>query len=222
MDKTDSELVRLALGGPGPEAPRAFEELVRRWQDPLFRTVRRRIHDHHEAEDLTFEAFTEAWINLRKFKQDAQFRPWLFGIAWNLMRSWHRERKMKLVPTPVEQALLDAHPVIEDPAIRLDLAEALALVPESTLQILREKFHDHLTYRELEEKHGISMATLHKHIAAGCDHIEAILRTRGLLDRFTGRPDGGPPGDGPHRGPNGNGGGGGGGDAGPGGAESHG
>lgn len=183
VEETDEELVRKALQGARPEAEAAFAVLVDRWKAPLFGFVRSRVRQAEEAEGLAFDAFFEAWKSLPSLQ--GPFRPWLFGIAWNLVRGHVGDRAMNLAPTPVEQALLDAQPVLDDPSVRLDLAEVLALLPPESLRQIRDKFLLGLTYREMEEKYGIPASTLREHICETCDRLEGILQKRGLLEHFT-------------------------------------
>jgi RNA polymerase sigma-70 factor (ECF subfamily) len=178
----DQELVRAALQGAEPEAQRAFAALVDRWKGPLYRFLQRRLHHAEDAEDLTFRAMFEAWRSLGSLR--GEFRPWLFGIGWNLLAKHYAGKGVRLEPSPIDQALMESQPVMEDASARLDLREALGLLPPETLRLLREKFEAGLSYRELEKKEGIPASTLRERLTAACDRLEEILRKRGYWERF--------------------------------------
>src|SRR5690606_26066167 len=72
----DAALVTAARAG----SDAAFARLVARHQGAL-RAFLRRIAGPAAA-DLAQEAFVAAWTSLRRLKDPAGFRPWLFGIAW--------------------------------------------------------------------------------------------------------------------------------------------
>lgn len=189
MGKEDRELVRAAQQGAGPEAETAFADLVDRWKVPLFRFLYARLRQAADADALAFEAFFEAWKSLPSLR--GEFRPWLFGIAWNVLAGHFRKKGMKVQPTPVEQALLEQQEVLDDPAARIDLREAVGLLPPAVLRLLREKFEEGKSYRELEDLHGIAASTLRDHMTQALDRLEAILKQKGYLERFRRRDPGG-------------------------------
>jgi RNA polymerase sigma-70 factor, ECF subfamily len=75
----DQPLVRAALGGD----LRAFEQLVERHRDVVFRVVARLVADDGEAEDLTQDTFLRAFHRLERYRGVAPFRSWLLRIAHN-------------------------------------------------------------------------------------------------------------------------------------------
>lgn len=77
-DSSDSALVNRTLRGD----IRAFEGLVERHQDVVFR-VAARIVGPEEAADVSQDAFLRAFHRLSSFKGDAPFRSWLLQITHN-------------------------------------------------------------------------------------------------------------------------------------------
>jgi RNA polymerase sigma-70 factor, ECF subfamily len=75
----DQPLVRAALAGD----LRAFERLVERHRDVVFRVIARLLDDDAEAEDLTQDTFLRAFHRLERYRGDAPFRSWLLRIAHN-------------------------------------------------------------------------------------------------------------------------------------------
>lgn len=65
----------------------AFENIVRRWQNPLINLAYRFCRDRGRAEDLAQEAFLRAYRALGQWRKDAAFSTWLFALATNLYRS---------------------------------------------------------------------------------------------------------------------------------------
>ncbi|MFC8038158.1 RNA polymerase sigma factor [Paenarthrobacter sp. NPDC057355] len=82
---TDNDIIRRCR-----ESPEAFGELYDRHAPIIYRYAARRAGDF-VAEDVTSETFLVAWQQLGSYdhaREDA--RPWLFGIATNLLRHHHR------------------------------------------------------------------------------------------------------------------------------------
>jgi len=70
---------------------RAFEVLVKRYQDRVFNATYRFCGNYQDACELTQETFLRAMRGIAGFRGDAKFYTWLFRIALNLTRS-HRRR----------------------------------------------------------------------------------------------------------------------------------
>lgn len=61
----------------------AFELLMRRYNQRLFRVARGIVADDHEAEDVVQETYVRAYERLSQFEGRAQFSTWLTRIAVN-------------------------------------------------------------------------------------------------------------------------------------------
>lgn len=80
---TDQELVKQTLAGD----LRAFETIVERHQQAVYRTLYRLLRNKQEAEDIAQETFLRCYRHLARFDQDRPFAPWLYRIATNLALS---------------------------------------------------------------------------------------------------------------------------------------
>lgn len=79
---TDDCLVAAAQSGDRE----AFEQLVRRHQGPIYGFLRARTLEPADAEDLCQEVFIRCYSASATFESPAKVRPWLFGIARNVLR----------------------------------------------------------------------------------------------------------------------------------------
>src|SRR5262245_9262630 len=75
----DEDVVRQVLAGNTS----AFELLMRRYNERLYRAARAITRDDREAEDVMQQAYVNAFSNLRQFKGRAQFATWLTRITVN-------------------------------------------------------------------------------------------------------------------------------------------
>src|ERR671938_2167354 len=90
--RTDAEL--LAAARTDPQAFREFYERYAVWMRSWFQ---RQTGSETAALDLTAETFAQAWRMLRRFKDmaDGSGAPWLFGIARNLLRQYHKHNRIE-------------------------------------------------------------------------------------------------------------------------------
>lgn len=75
----DTSLVNEARAG----SRAAFDELVRRHERRIFRTVQGITRNEEDSEDVLQEAFTQAYTHLHNFQGEARFSTWLTRIAIN-------------------------------------------------------------------------------------------------------------------------------------------
>ena len=71
----------------------AFDQLVELFQEPIFRMVYYRTGSNMDAEDLTQDIFMKAFRSLHTLKDKTRFRSWLFTIAVNRVRDFHKKKR---------------------------------------------------------------------------------------------------------------------------------
>ena len=136
MTWTDEELVAKTIGGDAD----SFNELIHRWERPIYALAYRQIGREEDARDVCQEAFLRAYRALNGFRGQAKFSSWLYRIALNLCRDWmRRERRTPVVQAPEDMDLMDLAAArepsesIEDRVARHDLTRAveraMALLP---------------------------------------------------------------------------------------------
>jgi len=109
----DRILVRRSLKGDS----RAFELLVKKYQQPIFNYFSRLLQERELSLDFSQEVFLRAYAALHTYKEKYQFSTWLFRIASNLLIDHWRKKKLPL-------ASIDSEPEDEDrPRIQLPDSE---------------------------------------------------------------------------------------------------
>ncbi|MBC8103994.1 MAG: sigma-70 family RNA polymerase sigma factor [Cytophagales bacterium] len=83
----DALLVRQHLSGDA----KAFEQLFRRYQTPIFNLVTRMVRGE-DAYDLTQDVFLKALRSLKSFRGEAKFSTWLFTIARHTCLNYIRHK----------------------------------------------------------------------------------------------------------------------------------
>jgi RNA polymerase sigma-70 factor, ECF subfamily len=140
---SDSTMVARARDGD----TRAYETLVRRYQQPIYRLAARMLNDSGEAEDVTQEVFVTAWRRLPDIHEDKAIRSWLYRIATNRCLNILRSRK------PVAPLYEDAIPVADpaaSPEARAEAHERLIALRVALDQLTAEQRACWLL-REMEE-----------------------------------------------------------------------
>jgi RNA polymerase sigma-70 factor (ECF subfamily) len=95
---SDQQLVERVQAGD----KRAFDLLVLKYQHKIISLVGRYVKDHHEAMDVSQEAFIKAYRALPNFRGDSQFYTWLYRIAINTAKNYLVSRSRRPPDVDVE------------------------------------------------------------------------------------------------------------------------
>ena len=93
-DLSDSELVRrcqIEL----PDNEDAFEELVDRYKNYVYKIAYEKLSNQMDAEDATQESFIRVFFGINNFRQDSEFKTWLIKIVTNVCLTMLLTRKRK-------------------------------------------------------------------------------------------------------------------------------
>lgn len=71
----------------------AFEQLVRRWEGPVFSYLAKAAGNWHAAGDLRQEVFIRVYRYGRTYNPDYKFTTWLFRIASNVLSTWRKKQR---------------------------------------------------------------------------------------------------------------------------------
>ncbi len=182
----DEELVRRSKGGDAE----SFNQLIHRWERPIFALAYRTLGREEDARDVTQETFLRAFRALPGFKGDAKFSSWLYRIALNLCRDWMRkDRRAPVVAMPegVEAHELAAEPAgtpsAEDLAARAELSEAVAkamerLPREQRTAIILKEYHG-LTFQEVADVMNCPLSTAKTRLYQGLTLLRRYLAEQG-------------------------------------------
>jgi RNA polymerase sigma-70 factor (ECF subfamily) len=78
------------------EDMRAYDLLVRRYQERIYATVYHMTSNHDDANDLAQETFIKAFRALKTFKGDSSFYTWIYRIAVNKTINFLKQRKNRV------------------------------------------------------------------------------------------------------------------------------
>jgi RNA polymerase sigma-70 factor (ECF subfamily) len=172
----------------GSEA--AYEELIRRFQQPVYALALRLLDDQGEACDVVQEVFLKVFRKIGNFRSESSLKTWIYRITVNEAhnaRRWffrHRRREVELDNTP-EQAR-DWKEIIADGSrspydVALDREQHLMI--EAALEQINPIFREavvlrdimDLSYEEIAEVIGVSLGTVKSRILRGREALRDKL-----------------------------------------------
>lgn len=194
VDEDDEALAARAAAGDGP----AFEVLVSRYQDRVYRLACRLTGNDGDANDVLQETFLAVHRGLPAFRADSRFSTWLYRIATNAALMLRRARARR--PTESLDAYLPrfdddgrhaAEPADLRAASRADELldrRQLAEKARAGLERLPDIYRDAFVLRDLEELTTAEVADLLGIDAAAVRQRvhRARLMLRGFLSDLVG------------------------------------
>ena len=184
---TDEELVARARSGDLD----SFNQLVLRWERPIYALAYRVIGRDEDARDVAQETFLRAYRALGGFKGQAKFSSWLYRITLNLCRDWmRRERRTPVAQAPEGVDLLDlateSTPAesVEDLVARKELGRAVAAAmthlseEQRTAIILKE--YQGLTFQEIADLLDCPLSTVKTRLYQGLSVLRRQLEQAGV------------------------------------------
>lgn len=159
----DDLLVQRCLDGDKD----AFGVLVDKYKNAVHGLAYSKVHNLHDAEDISQEAFINAYRNLRSLKSPHRFRSWIYAIAVNLCRTWLREKPRRFLVF-ASMGGSESREHLEDRAIRegrkgqiLDsVLDAIDELPEANRLVMTLYYINGLTCKEISEFTGTSINTV--------------------------------------------------------------
>jgi RNA polymerase sigma-70 factor (ECF subfamily) len=187
MAWTDEELVARSIGGDLD----SFNQLVIRWERPIYALAYRVIGREEDARDVCQETFLRAFRAIRGFKGQAKFSSWLYRITLNLCRDWmRRERRAPIAQAPEGVDLVELAgehepgETVEDLVSRRELSQAVAramaaLPEEQRTAIILKEYHG-LTFQEIADLIDCPLSTVKTRLYQGLTVLRRQLAQAGI------------------------------------------
>ena len=179
----DRTLVEQALAGREP----AYNELMEKYRNALYRHVHRMVRDKGEVDDLVQECFIKAFSALGSYSSDYAFSTWLYKIATNHTIDYLRKKKLPTLsidkPIQTKDGELeyevpdityrpDRH-IVEDQRRQL-IQEAIDALPPKYNRVTVMRHQQEKSYEEIARELDLPLGTVKAH----------IFRARALLYKY--------------------------------------
>jgi RNA polymerase sigma factor (sigma-70 family) len=158
----------------------AFDELTERWNEPLWKYVRRMTNDDTSAPDILQEVWVRVLRGIHRIRDGARLRAWLFGIAHRtVMDYWRRQYAMPMVSeTDAEDLATDDTPT--DLEEDFDLMEReLAQLPVTEREVLTLFYLKELSLAQVAEVTHVPVGTVKSRLFRARQQLRVALESKG-------------------------------------------
>lgn len=189
-DRTDAEVIRASL-----EDGEEFSLIYERYHSDIFRYVARRL-GMDVAGDVASDVFTAAFRRRHTYKLEFEMcRPWLYGIASNLVRDQLRRQKRKAraylhaanVEAASDLSMVDAEARAGAALMVPEIKRALDRLNKGDREVLLLYSLGELSYDEVALALDIPIGTVRSRLARARRRMQELLpierQTRGRGER---------------------------------------
>jgi RNA polymerase sigma-70 factor (ECF subfamily) len=170
----DLDLINRTIAGERE----AFNELVIKYQKPLYSLLYRMVSNREDASDLLQKTLVRAFTGLGSFERRSSFKTWLYQIAINLAKNVYRDRS-KAEYVPIDDVVIRRDPRTLDALIqkesRLLLRQALAGLPEKQRMTVMLRVQESRKFEEIAEIMRCSIGTAKANYHHGVNKLKTIM-----------------------------------------------
>ena len=181
----DGALVAAAL-----RDKQAFSMIVRRYEPPLSRYVRRLLgRSGQSVDDVLQDVFIKVYVNLNDYDRSRPFSPWIYRIARNEALSFLRKRRAEPYLLSGEEGMLMLERVLDEPTVLevLDrsrigtwIRKLIAGLDPSYRDVFVLRYLEEKSYEEISEILEIPMGTVATNINRGKRRLKRDLDAIGI------------------------------------------
>jgi len=184
----DTLWIKAFLGGER----QAFDRLVLKYQDRVFRICLRFLGDKDEADDAAQEAFVRAYRGLAKFRGEAQFSTWLYRVTVNTCKNklgslaWRLKRRILRYSVPEQEGGAaeqtdrgqDPQEKMEQDETKRILARAIAELPQDQKLVVTLRDIEGLSYEQVAAVSGDNLGTVKSKLSRARGSLRGKLEKR--------------------------------------------
>jgi RNA polymerase sigma-70 factor (ECF subfamily) len=184
----DRDLISLYIGGD----EKAFEVLLLRHKDKIFRYIYLKVRDRALADDIFQEAFVKIinTLKLGTYNEEGKFLPWAMRISHNLVIDhFRRNSKMKMISesssskedfnifSVLSQEDKNVEQQMTYDELENQMVDLIEHLPPAQKEILRMRIFQDMSFKDIAESEDISINT-----ALGRMRY-ALINLRKLIDK---------------------------------------
>ena len=153
----------------------AFAALFDRYRTAIWGFFRRRVNDPARAEELAQDTFVALLRGAARYEPRALFRPYLFGIAFNILSAERRQGRHRV------ESIADADTIAAlgpGPDHALWVREAIARLEKDEREILLLREYEQLSYVEIATILRLPINTVRSRLFRARLALKALLTRR--------------------------------------------
>lgn len=133
-----------------------FSEIINEYSRKLYWHIRKMVLSHDDADDILQNTFVKAWLNIGKFRGDANLQTWLYRIATNETMNFFDTNYAKYngFTSDFDDKMaenLRSDPFFDGDETQLKLQEAILSLPPKQRMVFNLRYFDEMPYSEMSQ-----------------------------------------------------------------------
>lgn len=167
--KPELALIKKAMRGD----PGAFGELIQREQESLYRMAFLYTRNEDDALDALQEGILKAYTHRKTLREPEHFKTWLMRIVINSAQDLLKKRKPTAEWEDLEKL---SAPEGLSPEERMDLYDALDRLSEPMRQLLKLRYFDGLSNREIAHQLEVPEGTVAVRLSRARERLKLTMK----------------------------------------------
>ncbi|HON06971.1 MAG TPA: sigma-70 family RNA polymerase sigma factor [Verrucomicrobiota bacterium] len=169
----------------------SIEAMYLAYEPALLRYAKQLVKDDEKAQDIVQEAFMRLHVNLNSVKQP---KPYLYRTVHNIsMNQIRNDGKVVQFPSQVDgdnpsngiDDAVDTQPLPDEQISKMEAVNLTRLclkkLDERSQQLVRLKFEEGLSYKDISERTGLSVSNVGYILHNALKDVAAELKKAGVL-----------------------------------------
>lgn len=156
----------------------ALDELLRRWQEPLWRHAFRLTSEEDAAWDVLQESLLVIARDIRQLETESAFGVWAYRIVGHKSRDWLRQhiRRRKRETRYAEQQWVETADAEEPLPEAADLPVLLRRLTDAERALLTLRFENGFNIEEIAHMLGIPAGTVKSRLHYAKEHLRTLMK----------------------------------------------
>lgn len=152
----------------------AFTEIYNRYSNTLYAFILRSVNNRNDAKDIFQETFLKFFNFCKNGNRVTNILPFVLKIARNLCLNYYRDKK-SVITFDESTGILQSVNDIEKNEVSQMIENALALLDYNSREVIVLHHYQNLTFNEIAEVVGESLATVKSRYYRGREKLKTIL-----------------------------------------------
>lgn len=175
-DNSDVELVRLFKSGNTA----AFDAIVRRFQDRIYRMACVWLYDEQFACDAAQEVFARSYKGLRSFRFRSAPYTWLYRTTKNVCKEFNRVRRTDSLNDEPKDSSLAPDNLLEDFETARRVRQMVAGLPERQREVVLLRIFEDLSVKETAHAMGCREGTVKALLHKATNNMKRTVKSVGI------------------------------------------
>ena len=170
----------------------ALATLIQRHQSKIFGFIYSKVNDRDLSDDIFQDTFIKVIKTLKSqsYNEEGKFLPWVMRIASNLVIDYFRHNKKMPFQRETDEysifnfmsdSTLSIENQLIENQVELDVRKIVEQLPEDQREVIKMRFYEDLSFKEISEITGVSINTALGRMRYAVINLRKIIEKNSII-----------------------------------------